>query len=119
MLPRGQRNTGTHLLDMPMRTSLLAKARLPLDVRTLGAWTASMLHGTRSQQTRTKIILGSPGTADETPPRRRGCIYRSMETHLAHTKQRLHHQLVDATQPRDVPTSGLDHGWQRAGILGD
>lgn len=78
-----------------------------------------MLHGTRSQQTRTKIILGSPGKADETPPRRLGCIYRSMETHLAHTKQRLHHQIVDATQPRDVPTSGLDYSWQRAGIMGD
>lgn len=43
MLPRGRRNTGTYLLEIPVRASPLAEAHLPLDRRTLGVWTASVL----------------------------------------------------------------------------
>lgn len=70
------------------------------------------------QQRRAKIILGSSITADEKPPRRRSRIYLSVETHLAHTKQLLNHQRVDATHQRDVTASGRDHCRQRAEILG-
>ena len=35
MLPRSERNTGTHMLDMPVRASLLVEAHLSLDTRTM------------------------------------------------------------------------------------
>ena len=119
MPPRGKRNFGTHLLDMFVRASLLAEAHLPLDRRTLGAWTAPGLPSKQCKQTRARTIQGGPGTAHQTPPRRGGRICCCVEPHMAHPEQRLHHQLVDTTQPRDIRASGRKYRRQRTRILGD
>ena len=56
MLPRGERNTGIHLLDIPVRASLLAEAHLPLDRGTLEAWTDSRLSSKQCKPGQNKVV---------------------------------------------------------------
>ena len=92
---KGVKETLEHLPDMFVRGSLLAEAHLPLDRRTLGAWTAPGLPSKQCKQTRARTIQGGPGSAHQTPPRRGSRICCRVETHMAHPEQRLHRQLVD------------------------